>query len=153
MAEQIVSAVVPRAGGTTTPSVRPVRDVARALPLPVLPHQASMTYGMGRVDASGRVAQRSVLRTLGWSPGEALVINITRTVIVVRRDPHGPFCLGHKPYLVLPAPVRDRCQIRAGDQVLLAADPQRDVLIVHTLASLDQVLVERHAGLLGGETA
>ena len=53
-----------------------------------------------------------------------------------------------KPYLVLPSAVRRRCGLHAGEQVLVAADPGCDVLVVHPL---DAMVLAYHANLVGGE--
>ena len=55
----------------------PAMSLAASEPLRPLPliglHQLSqdttMLYGVGRVDASGRVASRDIVRALGWRPG------------------------------------------------------------------------------------
>jgi len=38
-----------------------------------------------------------------------------------------------------------------GDRVLLAAHPERDLLIVHPPAALDDLLAQRHTEVLGGD--
>jgi bifunctional DNA-binding transcriptional regulator/antitoxin component of YhaV-PrlF toxin-antitoxin module len=44
-------------------------------------------------------------------------------VVVARRDPAGLVNMSAKSYLVIPAALRRRCGLRAGDHVLLAARP------------------------------
>ncbi|SDZ24308.1 hypothetical protein SAMN05421504_11153 [Amycolatopsis xylanica] len=41
--------------------------------------------------------------------------------------------------------------MRAGDRVLLVADPVQRVLVVHPMAALDAMVVGYHETLLGGE--
>jgi len=110
-----------------------------------------MHYGLARIDASGRVSDRSMLKTLGWCPGNSLQITVVDSAVVVHPHPAGIFVVPPRPYLVLPALVRRRCGIHAGDRLLLAADPGPGVLVVHPLAALDELLVAHHASLAGGE--
>jgi hypothetical protein len=45
--------------------------------------------------------------------------------------------------------VRHRAGLRPGEQVLMAADRNHDVLVVHPLAALDAMVVAYHATLAG----
>jgi bifunctional DNA-binding transcriptional regulator/antitoxin component of YhaV-PrlF toxin-antitoxin module len=45
-----------------------------------------------------------------------------------------------KPYLVIPAALRQRCGLRHGDHVLLAASPAEDTLTAYSFAVVDQAL-------------
>ncbi|ROS32146.1 hypothetical protein [Amycolatopsis thermoflava] len=53
----------------------------------------------------------------------------------------------------LPATLRHRCRLGPGDRVLLAADPEQDLLIVHPPAALDDLLAQRHTEALSGDPA
>ncbi|WP_103337250.1 hypothetical protein [Amycolatopsis sp. CA-126428] len=110
-----------------------------------------MQYGLARIDASGRVADRSIVKTLGWRSGDRLAITVVESAVVVHRDPAGVFAVPPTPYLVLPAVVRRRAGVRAGDQLLVAVDSTCGVLVIHPLAALDTMLVGYHASLLGGD--
>ena len=66
------------------------QDIVAALALPLSPASAeplrplplanlyrlardtTMLYGVGRVDASGRVSNQAIVRALGWRPGDKL---------------------------------------------------------------------------------
>jgi hypothetical protein len=48
-----------------------------------------VVYGLGRVDASGRVADRTVICALGWRGGDRLTLTASARVVTARRDPHG----------------------------------------------------------------
>jgi hypothetical protein len=68
---------------------------AGTVPLPASPGQApalaaDVVYGLGRIDASGRVADRTVTRALGWHDGDRLTLTASAGVVTARRDPHGP---------------------------------------------------------------
>jgi hypothetical protein len=110
-------------------------------------------YGLAAVDCRGRVADRAVVHALGWTPGTRLDIRETRGLLVIRTDTHGVFSVTTQGHLRLPAPVRRCCGLLPGDRVLLAADPNRDLLIVHPPAALDDLLAQHHAGLLDGDLA
>ena len=82
-----------------------------------------VVYGFGRIDASGRVADRAITAALGWRGGDRLTLTAEAGVVIARRDPGGLVTVPAKPYLVIPAALRHRCGLRPGDRVLLAASP------------------------------
>ena len=69
---------------------------------------------------------------------------------VARRDSHGMVTVPARHAVAIPAPLRHRCGLRAGDRVLLAAMPGRDTLAADALAVVDQAL-RIHAPLPRGE--
>jgi hypothetical protein len=55
------------------PLYRPGKPGAgRPLPLASPPGRRAVVYGSGRIDASGRVADRSAIAALGWRGGDRL---------------------------------------------------------------------------------
>jgi AbrB family looped-hinge helix DNA binding protein len=60
--------------------------------------------------------------------------------MTARRDPGGMVTVPTKPYIVIPAALRRRCGLRAGDHVLLAAVPGEDLLAAYSLAAVDQAM-------------
>ena len=102
---------------------------------------------MGRLDSDGRLSNRSTIDALGWTAGDCLNIALVGGSVVVPRASTGAFAMGSKPYLVLPAALRRRGGLGAGDLVLVAADPNHDVLVVHPLAALDTMITTYHASL------
>jgi bifunctional DNA-binding transcriptional regulator/antitoxin component of YhaV-PrlF toxin-antitoxin module len=110
-----------------------------------LPRDASMLYGIGRADASGRVAGHAIVEALGWQCGDRLEIVTTARAIVIRASPSGFFFVPRRPCIVIPVTARRHCGIKAGDSVLLAAAPEYGIVIVHTLSALDGMLAEYHA--------
>ncbi|MGC4903927.1 AbrB/MazE/SpoVT family DNA-binding domain-containing protein [Micromonospora echinospora] len=112
-----------------------------------------MVYGLAAIDSSGRIADRTVIRALGWGPGTRLHIREGSGVIVVRSDRQGVFTVTSQGHLHLPAAVRHWCGLAAGDRVLLAASPADGLLVVHPPAALDAMVVAAHADLLGGGQA
>jgi len=98
------------------------------------------------MDESGRVGDRTVIGTLGWKPGDRLTLIGAEGVIVARRDPAGLVVMPAKPYVVIPAVLRRRCGLQAGDRVLLAVFPGEDALAAYSFAVVDQAL-RAHASL------
>ena len=84
------------------------------------PWPADVVYGLGRIDASGRVADRTVTCALGWRDGDRLTLTASAGVVTARRDPHGLAILPPRHCIVIPATLRYRCGLLPGDPVLLA---------------------------------
>ena len=147
----LIAPVIP---SSARPSARgPGRaGTARRLPaavVPVIPAAPQdVVYGFGRIDASGRVADRAVISVLGWRPGDRLILNATAGVVTARRTPGGMVTMPSRPYVVIPAALRRRCGLRPGDRVLLAVFPAQDALAAYSLAVVDQAL-RAHAPVPG----
>lgn len=127
----------------------------RRLPLPQLAALASSTAMLHRiaaVDDRGRIAEQRVVHALGWRPGQPLRIEaLSTTALAMTPDTDGLVPLARRGHLPLPAGVRRWCAISPGDRVLLAADPQRHLLLVHTMAALDAMITSFHTTTGGGE--
>ncbi|GHG41760.1 MULTISPECIES: hypothetical protein [Amycolatopsis] len=136
-------------GGRPTGAPAGPQSGRRTLPLPVVPtpRTSTVVYGLAAVDCRGRVAHHAVITALGWLPGIRLDIHESCGLLVLRPDAQGVFSVTNEGHLRLPAAVRHCCGPIPGDRVLLAADPGRDVLIVHPPAVLDALLAPRHAEL------
>ncbi|WP_433869261.1 hypothetical protein [Saccharopolyspora sp. CA-218241] len=151
MAEDVVAGLVPpvgqerrEAGRVPVRSALPVTAVAEAVPV-------EFVHGMGRVDASGRVLDREVLRALGWRPGQPLAMRAVPGSVVLWPDPLAVHGVSPRSCVVLPAAVRAGSGLRCGDRVLLVADPGREVLVVHALVVVEAALRPVHTGLVGGD--
>jgi hypothetical protein len=120
----------------------------RPMPLASPPGRPGVVYGFGRIDASGRVADRVTIAALGWRGGDRLTLTAEAGVMVARRDPGGMVTVPSRPYVVIPAALRRRCGLRAGDHVLLAASPDQDTLAAYSVAVVDQAL-RAHAPACG----
>jgi hypothetical protein len=150
----VVPAVLPSSGGRVAAGESTGISLVRGrLPLPsLIPHRtSSLVYGLAALDDRGRVADRVVMRALGWRAGLRLVIAETGGVLTVRADSHGDSHVTGQGYLRLPAPLRNRCGLAAGDRVLLAADPDRFRLAIYPPAALDRAC--QPADTAGGEPA
>jgi bifunctional DNA-binding transcriptional regulator/antitoxin component of YhaV-PrlF toxin-antitoxin module len=121
------------------------------MPLANPPGRLDVVYGFGRIDASGRVADR--VTALGWRGGDRLSLTAEVGVLIARRDPGGMVTVPTRPYIVIPAALRRRYGLRAGDHVLLAAVPGQDLLAAYSFAVVDQAM-RAHATVPGeGEIA
>lgn len=116
------------------------RPLPLAHPVPVPSAPADVVYGIGRIDASGRIADRAVISALGWRCGDRLTLTAEAGVVTARRDPGGMVTLPGRTCIAVPAALRRRCGLRPGDRVLLAAVPGDDVLAAYSLAVVDQAI-------------
>jgi len=141
-AEPIVP-VIPSPGRVAgAPRVTPpvVRPLPMAGPAAALSVPAGVVYGTGRIDASGRVADQAIGRALGWREGDRLTLTASPGVVTARRDPRGMITVPARGCLSIPAVLRRRCGLRAGDRVLLAAVPGQEILAAYSFAVVDQAL-------------
>jgi bifunctional DNA-binding transcriptional regulator/antitoxin component of YhaV-PrlF toxin-antitoxin module len=110
-----------------------------------------VVYGTGRIDASGRVADRAIAAALGWRSGDRLTLTAEAGVVIVRRERVGGMVtLAAGQYPVIPAALRHRCGLTAGDLVLLAARPGQDTLAAYPFAVVDRA-IRAHLPFPGGE--
>jgi bifunctional DNA-binding transcriptional regulator/antitoxin component of YhaV-PrlF toxin-antitoxin module len=119
-------------------------------PLPLinlhrLSRDTTMLYGVGPVDASGRVKNSDIVRALGWQPGDKLEVIPGLGGIVIFSSPDGLFTVPFKPCVVIPAAARRIHDIQPGDHVLLAAAPEYSVVIVHTRQAVNEMLARYHS--------
>ncbi len=110
-----------------------------------------MLYDIGRVDASGRVANRDIVAALGWRPGDKLEIILTSGAIVIRASSDGLFSVPRRPRIIIPLRARRRHAIGPGDHVLLAAAPDYGIVIVYPLSTLDEMVARYHSAYSAAE--
>ncbi len=144
MTSRPVSPVIP--GASPGRRRQGVPCAGRPMPLASPPGRPEVVYGFGRIDTSGRVADRATIAALGWRGGDRLTLTAEAGVMIARRDPGGMVTAPPRPYLVLPAALRRRCGLRAGDHVLLAASPGQDILAAYSFAVVDRAM-RAHAQL------
>jgi hypothetical protein len=115
--------------------------------LEVLRQDSSVAFGLGRLDGSGAVPARAVLRVLGWVPGSPIGYRVEEGLVVVEvgRGHGGPVPL--KGNLVVPAVVRHRCRMRGGEQVLVAGLPEQNLLVIYPREKLDEMVAGYHDAL------
>ncbi|HEU4422753.1 MAG TPA: AbrB/MazE/SpoVT family DNA-binding domain-containing protein [Pilimelia sp.] len=155
MTAPVVSPVVPPAAHAGRLDGRPSvsANSRRALPVARLgPLRARSTvYGLATIDCNGRLADTTVVRALGWTPGTRLDIHEAAGLVLVAADRQGVFRLTGQGHVRLPATVRHLCALLPGDRVLLAADPDQGLLVVHPPAALDAMITQFHASVWGGD--
>jgi hypothetical protein len=105
---------------------------------------------MSVLDRGGRIADRAVIDTLGWTPGTRLHLEAARTHLTLRATLDGTLAVKDRRYLWLPAATRQLLGLRTGDRVLLAAEPTLQTLVVYPPAALDQLLARGPASEGGG---
>jgi hypothetical protein len=116
------------------------RRLPLASPVPVPSAPEEVVYGIARIDASGRICERAIITALSWAGGDRLIFTAEAGVVTARRDAGGMVTLPASTYITIPAPLRRRCGLETGDQVLLAALPGQDVLTAYSLAVVDQAI-------------
>jgi hypothetical protein len=112
------------------------------VPVPVLPGssaRAGLRAVVTVVDRDGRLADRSLLRFLGWPAGQSVQFAINPGPIVVVRL-GGRVRVNARGHLRLSLSLRQRCRIATADRVLVAADPRRGELLVIAMAELDDMI-------------
>lgn len=73
------------------------------------PVPGDVIYGFGRIDCSGRVADRAATSVLGWRAGDRLTLTAAAGVVTARRGTDGMVTMIAKPYVAIPAALRRRC--------------------------------------------
>lgn len=105
------------------------------------------------MDCHGRVADAAIFQGLGWTAGDRLSIDEAAGALIVRPSASGGHRMTGQGHLQLPARLRHAFHLMAGDRLLLAADPIRNVLLVHPPAVLDDLLAARYADLFHGASS
>lgn len=147
--EQLISALLPDVH-TPRPAPRPV--LLPSLPVPTPPWSASpgiLVLGIARVDRSGRVHERALLRTLGWGPGRELDLDTSPRGIVIAAAAGGAHRVDDRGAITLPAADRRMCGIPTGPPVVLLADAPRQLLVVQSAATVARMLIVHQAALIG----
>ncbi|HEY6495426.1 MAG TPA: AbrB/MazE/SpoVT family DNA-binding domain-containing protein [Trebonia sp.] len=138
LAPVIPSSGLPASRQRARPAAARRLPLARPVPVPSAPED--VVYGIARIDSSGRICERAIITALGWAGGDLLTFTADAGVVTARRDPGGMVTLPASGYITIPAALRRRCGLCAGDQVLLAALPDQDSLAAYSLAVVDQAI-------------
>jgi hypothetical protein len=139
--QPVVAPALPSGSDRVASAPGVIAFLRRPLPLPSLisRHTSTVVYGLSALDDRGRVADRTIMRALGWSPGLRLDIDETAGVLTLRPDPGGEFQVGGGPGPGSRADVR---RIHpSGERSCRRGDPPRV-----------WVLLEPNCGALGHST-
>ncbi|MGB3444684.1 MAG: hypothetical protein WBA97_38600 [Actinophytocola sp.] len=101
--ERLIGALIPDALGPSDENAR--------VPLAVLPmlrrldhlHPATLLVSTSRMDRSGRVHERILLRELGWNPGDRVDMDTMHGMILIAATPAGQHTIDHRGAIKLPA--------------------------------------------------
>jgi hypothetical protein len=139
--ERLIGALVPR----PLPRASPPPAVVPVLPARHLPADSDgVLLDVVRLDRSGRLSARSLLRGLGWRTGHRVDIDVIDTAITITSAPTGRHAVGGRGDLALPAAPRHLCGIDTDQAVVLAAYPSAGVLVVHPAATVARLLADLH---------
>jgi len=105
------------------------------------------------MDRHGRLADRSVVQSLGWTSGCRLDIQTKGGLIVVAARADGAHDLTGPGHVRLPVHVQRSCGLESGDRLLLAGESADGQLVVHPLAAIDAMISWLHRILLAGGAA
>jgi len=151
IAPLLLPARTSNAGAAHPPPAAAVPRRGLSLPEPPIKRTADTVYGMSVLDRGGRIADRAAVAALGWTPGTRLRVHNAHTHLTLRAAIDGPLAVKDHRFLWLPAATRHRLDLRPGDRVLLAAEPERQTLVIYPPATLDELLAhERSASKAGG---
>lgn len=118
-------------------------------PMPAPSHHCVLTS----IDDRGRLADRSLIRALGWLPGQPITISIVQLRVVVISQPNGTERITRQGYLRLPAHTRHVCRITSGDRLLIAAALTTGVLTAYSMPSLELALLKNDTSESSHEVA
>lgn len=150
--EQLIGALVPIPIIRQRPAPAPMALLpASAAPTDV--DQATVVLATARVDGSGRVTVRNVLKALNWAPGRRVDISVRHGALVIASVRAGRHTIGERGEIGLPAAARQLCGIAPGSSVLLAALTPRGLLVIHPGITVARLLHDLHDQLTGDHHA
>ncbi|MFB9448713.1 AbrB/MazE/SpoVT family DNA-binding domain-containing protein [Dactylosporangium vinaceum] len=149
----IVPALIPASPGPAADSQTiPGRTSRGPLPLATFADERtrSTLYALPAIDINGRLADQTIVRSMGWEPGTRYAIKEHGGLLLVEGTAHGIFSITRRGHLYIPAVVRRRFAIAASDRLFVAADPAERRIVIHPPAAVDAMITERHRLVLGG---
>jgi hypothetical protein len=129
---------------------RPAQLPIHGLPVARLVSMArigSADYTITTIDNRGRLADRSPLRILHWTPGLPITLLVLPGAVVVAAKRSGREAVTGHGHLRLPADLRHALKLKAGDGLLVAAHPDRGLLVAYTMSAVDAMVSAYHASL------
>jgi hypothetical protein len=147
VSEQLIGVLIPPTARRRPPPPAPLQT----LPNPVRPTGGRAgLFDVARLDTSGRLSSRALVRALGWPAGQRLDVVAGGHSIHVTTSATGPHAVTARGEVSLPAPARALTGISADEPVLLTADPDGGRLVVHPMAAVAALLADIHNGLSAG---
>jgi hypothetical protein len=113
------------------------------LPMPVVPalYKTDVAYCViTTIDGSGRLADRSAVRALGWRPASRLEVSVDGGVGRVTPAGDGRLSVAMHGHVRLPAAVRHLLGVTGGDRVLVATRPEQDAVLVYPMPVVIRLL-------------
>lgn len=146
--ERLIGALIPDGLGPS--------DETTPVPLPVLPalrrldhlHPAELLVSTSRMDRSGRIHERILLRELGWNPGSRVDMDTMHGMILIADTPTGLHTIDHRGAIKLPATLRRLCNIEYGLPLVLAAVVPEQVMVVHPSTTVAHLLASHYTDLI-----
>ncbi|GAA4256405.1 hypothetical protein GCM10022255_069070 [Dactylosporangium darangshiense] len=140
--EQMIAALIP----APLPRSRPSRPPLPRLPAPrTLADPAEPQLDVSRLDPSGRISTRPLLRLLHWTPGHRLRFDAFEHTITATSSRTGT-AISASGLLAIPVAVRHLGRLATGDTVVLLADPAHDLLVIHPARIVARLLTDRLGG-------
>lgn len=100
-------------------------------------------------DRAGRLADRSVIRCLGWDRHTSVRFDWRRDVILVVPAGGGQSSITTQGHLRLPLAIRRRSRIDAGSRLLVLAWAQTGRLVICAPSAVEEMLLDRMHGVSG----
>jgi hypothetical protein len=146
----ISSLVMPKLPDTGSTEARAAN---RKLTVLKLPSQGPVrrVYHLVTVDQWGRVVARAAMDCLGWQPDTQLRAREQAGLIHFTADPAGTVTVTAHGQLRVPVGLRRWCQLEAGTQILIVADPLVRHLVIHPMPAVDVLVARQHAEIFGGD--
>ncbi|WP_134666070.1 MULTISPECIES: hypothetical protein [unclassified Amycolatopsis] len=129
--------------------IPPTSQQTKSLPVATLlePEGGTLYFVVTTIDSRGRLADRSPLRVLGWTPDCTITITTVGRAVIVATRSAGPDAVTRQGHLRLPARVRHACRLSTGARLLVAASPDRDLLAAYPASSVEASLLAYHKTL------
>lgn len=148
MQERLIAALIPDA-------LEACDDIVGA-PLPVLPTltrledvaPGGLVVSTTRIDRSGRVHERFLLRELGWDPGQQLEMDTMHGMILIAATRTGQHTVDVRGAISLPAALQHLCGIEPGPPLVLAAAIPEQVMVIHPADTIARLLAAHYTDLI-----
>ena len=142
--EQMIGALIPPAARRSrSPSPLIVPELRRP-ELPADEAFESLSLDMARLDGSGRFAARTLLRILGWVPGQRVDLTVVGDAVVISSSSSGRHAVGARGEVAMPEAARALLSLECDHRVLVVAASQHGVLVVHPHALVARLVAEHY---------